>query len=413
MAESRGFGAQLRSARKQLGMSLDEAGRRLRIEPKVLDTIESMDFANMPPKYMTRSMVNAYAQLVGLNPTATTRQFLDAEFQYQLSRSNGVFDNSQSNNQISTRIASPEVIAAAAETYGTSVSRPTFENGRLPRSTDNVTYRQAAAPVQSSSIDSAWAPGGITRVSAQVASDTGRQRVSANDQDPYGVKRNTRRNADGSIRRPHFTALEDPDVDYGDDDNGAAAMALNPLPKRDYSRLIMIVGCVLAVVLIVVLIKVLFIPEPSTNTIDPTDQAISGLTDPEQAGVSTSTESTINRVAIKPTACYVSIQVGDIEPLLGIYTTDGDFYQGSDIIWSGRSDVSRVMDTTVEAGSRFQYEVTNTMLIRVSASLASEMTVTVNGEVMEPIRYEWFSVWIIDFPEYLEKWEEEHAEDAA
>lgn len=430
MAESKEYGARLRSARQQAGMSLDEAGRRLRIEPQVLAAIEEADFPNMPPKYMTRSMVNAYAQLVGLNATATTREFLDAEYQYQLGRSSGgYYDNSQSSNQISTRIANPATIAKAAEAYGAggagasggvgvgasaTAPRPSFERSRaslVGRNGDEVSYRTSSAPAKAPGADSGWTPGGMSRVGAQLASDTGRQRVSVSDQDTSSSRPGVRRNPDGTIRRPRFTALEDPDMDY--EDEPATVAPLNPAPKKDYSRLIMTVGCVLAVVLIVVLVKVLFIPETG-GEVGP-GGPVSGLTDPEQVGVGTSNQDPIKRTPIKPTACYVSIQVGDAEPLLGIFTTAGDFVQddGSHI-WSGRDDIKTVMDQYVESGTRMQYEVTDKMLIRASASVADQIVVTSNGEAVPWVRdaeLSWFAIWVIDFPEYLEQWEAENLPD--
>ena len=400
MAESNGFGARLNAARQQAGMSLDEAGRRLRIEPAVLDAIESEDFASMPPKYMTRSMVNAYAQLLGLNATSMTRDFLDAEFQYQLSKSNGVFDNSQANNTISTRAASPSAVSAPA-----AATRPSYRDGQLPSTTSSVSYRQSKS-AGSTQIDSAWQPGGYTRVSSEVASDSGRQRVAMSDSEDTARKRNVRRNADGSIRRPHFTALEDPDIDYGDAPRGAA-IAVNPEPRRDYSRLIMIVGSVLAVVLIVVLIKVIFVPD-SGGDIDP-NSTVSGLTDPEQTGISTSTGQTVSRVPIKPTACYFGIQNGEEYCWIDIYSSSTGFYDANgELNWSSQT---MLYSYYVEPGYRFQYDVTEKMFVRTNNP--NNVTLTVNGERVEWLRDGWVYYYIVDFPAYLEQWEAENLTDSS
>lgn len=403
MAESSDFGARLRAARTQQGMSLDEAGRRLRIEPKVLDTIESQDFENMPPKYMTRSMVNAYAQLLGLNATTMTRDFLDAEFQYQLSRGvGGIYDNSQANNQISTRVAKPSAVAAAAAAYdksGVSAQRPTFENGQLPSTTSNVSYRTSNTPA--ASVGSVWGKDGISRVGSALSSDSGRQRVSMNDDTAAGRK-NVRRNADGSIRRPHFTALEDPDVQY--DAAPAAAISINSQPRRDFSRLFMIVGCVLAVVLICVLIKIIFVPESGTS-VDPT-QAVSGLTDPEQTGISTSS-STTTRTPIKPTAAYFSIQVGDDTVWLDLYTASGNynFLDSNGEINVGGATL--MYSYYVEPGTRLQYDVTEKMYVRTNNP--NIVTLTVNGERVDWKRAGWRWYYVVDFPAILEQWEKDNA----
>lgn len=80
------FGTILREARERKGYDLASAARRLRIRPDILRAIEESDFSNMPPRGYTRNMVNAYARLVGLNPTELTRMYLDEAYAYQVGR---------------------------------------------------------------------------------------------------------------------------------------------------------------------------------------------------------------------------------------------------------------------------------------------------------------------------------------
>lgn len=77
------FGSILREARERRGYDLTETARRLRIRPDILLAIEEEDFSRMPPHGYTRNMVNAYARLVGLNPTEITKMFLDANYAYR------------------------------------------------------------------------------------------------------------------------------------------------------------------------------------------------------------------------------------------------------------------------------------------------------------------------------------------
>lgn len=77
------FGNILREARERRGYDLTETARRLRIRPDILLAIEEEDFSRMPPHGYTRNMVNAYARLVGLNPTEITKMFLDANYAYR------------------------------------------------------------------------------------------------------------------------------------------------------------------------------------------------------------------------------------------------------------------------------------------------------------------------------------------
>lgn len=80
------FGTILRDARERKGYDLSTAARRLRIRPDILRAIEEDDFSRMPPRGYTRNMVNAYARLVGLNPTEITRMYLDEAYAYQVGR---------------------------------------------------------------------------------------------------------------------------------------------------------------------------------------------------------------------------------------------------------------------------------------------------------------------------------------
>lgn len=80
------FGTILREARERKGYDLSTAARRLRIRPDILRAIEEDDFSRMPPRGYARNMVNAYARLVGLNPTEMTRMYLDEAYAYQVGR---------------------------------------------------------------------------------------------------------------------------------------------------------------------------------------------------------------------------------------------------------------------------------------------------------------------------------------
>ncbi len=417
MAESTHFGKQLKIARRQMNMSLDEAGRRLRIEPSALDAIEHEDFTKMPPKYMTRRMVNSYAQLVGLNPTQITRAYLDAEFQYQMGLTNGTYDNSQANNQISTRIASSSTIKNAVNASTAQPQRPNFNQGELPRSTDNVTYRQSSNTSMDATVDSVWQPGGIPRVSPELESDTGRQRVSASENASSPAAK-VRRASEGTIRRPHFTATDDEDVNYVNARNEtqssrAASVTLNTTPHRDYSRIIMIVGSILAIVIIIVLIRVLFVPDNSDG-VDTTNSTISGLTDPESSGISTSNSDTIESIAVKPTEFYVRVVVSDDAPsdlYIGVYESDSTFINDDgEVIWDGTTMLAYV---NAEAGSMSTYQTSSFFLVHVHPNYTQYVTVYVNGEEAEWVTYSAGAIGkraciLLDFETYLEEWEAEH-----
>ena len=79
-------GTILRDARERKGYELATVARRLRIRPDILEAIENGDFSNMPPRGYARNMVNAYARLLGLNPTEIVHMYLDEAYANQVQK---------------------------------------------------------------------------------------------------------------------------------------------------------------------------------------------------------------------------------------------------------------------------------------------------------------------------------------
>ena len=82
-------GKVLREARERKDYDLDTVARRLRIRPDILRAIEAGDFSSMPPRGYTRNMVNAYARLLGLNPTEIVNMYLDEAYAHQVEKARG------------------------------------------------------------------------------------------------------------------------------------------------------------------------------------------------------------------------------------------------------------------------------------------------------------------------------------
>ncbi|WP_124061278.1 RodZ family helix-turn-helix domain-containing protein [Gordonibacter sp. Marseille-P4307] len=103
-------GAVLREARERQGLDLATVARRLRIRADILRSIEGGDFSVMPPRGYTRNMVNAYARLLGLNPTDIVNQYLEEAYANQVERARTSstgrrFDMSSPENRRSSRRA--------------------------------------------------------------------------------------------------------------------------------------------------------------------------------------------------------------------------------------------------------------------------------------------------------------------
>ena len=96
-------GKVLREARERKGYDLNTVARRLRIRPDILKAIEQGDFASMPPRGYTRNMVNAYAKLLGLNPTEIVNLYLDEAYAEQVEKARDSGPSSGFNMQRETR----------------------------------------------------------------------------------------------------------------------------------------------------------------------------------------------------------------------------------------------------------------------------------------------------------------------
>jgi cytoskeleton protein RodZ len=68
-------GAQLRSAREALGLSLAALAQRTRVQPRIIAAIEHNDVQGIPPKPFGRGFVRAYAREVGLDPEQTVHDY--------------------------------------------------------------------------------------------------------------------------------------------------------------------------------------------------------------------------------------------------------------------------------------------------------------------------------------------------
>ena len=70
-------GLEIRQAREQRGLTLQQVSKNTKIALHVLQAIEAADPARLPAHVFTRSFVRTYAQEVGLDPDSTVRRFLE------------------------------------------------------------------------------------------------------------------------------------------------------------------------------------------------------------------------------------------------------------------------------------------------------------------------------------------------
>ncbi len=72
------FGAHLRQAREQRGVTIQQVAATTKISARFLEALERNDESKLPGGIFSRSFVRAYAREVGLDPEDTVRRFVDA-----------------------------------------------------------------------------------------------------------------------------------------------------------------------------------------------------------------------------------------------------------------------------------------------------------------------------------------------
>jgi transcriptional regulator with XRE-family HTH domain len=73
------FGERLRSQREQRQISLAAVAEQTKIKLSLLEALERDDLSHWPLGLFGRSYIRSYAQAVGLDPTATVREFLERQ----------------------------------------------------------------------------------------------------------------------------------------------------------------------------------------------------------------------------------------------------------------------------------------------------------------------------------------------
>ena len=142
------FGSQLRRARMRKGLDVNTVARRLRIRPDIIQAIEESDFDRMPPRGYARNMINSYAQLLGLNASEVTRQYLDEQYAFQVnaarknSRGTG-FDMPNSSRTAAARAEAARMRQAQSRHYEVSgYERGDLSQPRNARPRDRYSDRE-------------------------------------------------------------------------------------------------------------------------------------------------------------------------------------------------------------------------------------------------------------------------------
>src|SRR4051812_44955604 len=70
------FGARMRHAREQRGISLRQIAETTKISVSALEALERNDISRLPGGIFSRAFVRSYAAQIGVDPEQTVREFL-------------------------------------------------------------------------------------------------------------------------------------------------------------------------------------------------------------------------------------------------------------------------------------------------------------------------------------------------
>lgn len=106
--------------RRQLGLTVAQASRVLKLKEQVLISFEEGDFDNIPKSGYAQGMLSSYARYLGLNPREVTDQFTEDLFEY----SNGSFSHELRRRTRESRSVTDEPVYELPNTTSSQVRRP-------------------------------------------------------------------------------------------------------------------------------------------------------------------------------------------------------------------------------------------------------------------------------------------------
>ena len=363
----------LRETRERKGYDLTTVARRLRIRPDILRAIEAGDFNAMPPRGYTRNMVNAYARLLGLNPTEIVNMYLDEVYAAQVEKARDRAPSSGFNMERQSRLGR--------------------SRGRAAR---QVSEGRLADKSGSSGRDSIGAARSDGRYSRMLYDD--RTKYSRDD---YGITREHMDRPGRSDRDflSHHSGYTSTNFSFLDNESrggrtvhvGQTPMEYRAsrLPGFLQSRLI--IGALIAVLIVIALI-VVFVLLGNRNA--PADDDVAKL---PVSGINDTTgtaddESSLASVEVAPTSSHVIVSVK----------------QGNEAYIDYKYDDGDMSEEHLVGPTERAFEITGkfTMLTWTPDTLS----VTVDGQPVTLVNDEATGLYAcsVDFPAILEQWRSTH-----
>ena len=370
-------GKVLRETRERKGYDLTTVARRLRIRPDILRAIEAGDYNNMPPRGYTRNMVNAYARLLGLNPTEIVNMYLDEAYAVQVEKARDRAPSSGFDMERASRTG------RSSRSRNRGLRDVSAKNGN-GRDEEYETVR----PVRTGS------DGRYTR-----ALYDDRTRFS---HDGYGLTRERTQRPGKSDRdfMSHHSGYST--TDLGSYDSPARRIgrevhvgqtpmqySASRIPPFLQSRLVPIIVAVAIIAIAAIVVFVVFGNKNASAEDDVTKLPVSGISD--TTGTADSEDAT-GLVEVAPTSSRVAITVK----------------QGQECYLEGYSENST---TPYLLTGPAQENVEVTGVWTIATWTPEYVTVTVDGQPVELTsndKYGGMYAYTVDFPAILAKWRETH-----
>ena len=367
-------GKVLREARERKGYDLSTVARRLRIRPDILRAIEAGDFNNMPPRGYTRNMVNAYARLLGLNPTEIVNMYLDEAYANQVEKARDVAPRARFD-------------MGGKTSRGKRISPRGGRDRTLDPEDENISTARASALGRTLYDD--------------------RTRFSRDD---YGVTRTAREREGRSSRDflSHHSGYSNTGFTFMDEDmgrrprqrsfqnNGFGMSFSRPsrLAGIFQSRLALVLALVLVIAVIVVIVTILTGSKNAPQSNDVATLPVSGITDTTKTGDEGADEPKI--IEIAPTSARVVYRIKNGEDCY-YQTIDGDDHTSEYMVYSD----DKVREFTVDVDDEWT----------IATWAYDALEVYVDGELVtlkSDSEYGGMYTYTVDFSEILDKWMAEH-----
>jgi len=365
------FGNILRQNREAQHIDVLVASSRLHIRTDILNAIENSDIKRMPPRSYSRNMISAYARYLGLNPQPLIDDYENQVYAGEISkerntsggrRSSVSFTSHKSENFRTARALREERFADQSNA-GNSNGRQTVTmydeetTRRQSRSFDDRNESESRTP--------------RVRSSRKNRSNES-QRTTKNLNSRTNEKQSFRKSTHSSVRAGKY--------------NNAV---VGETKKNKIVGIVVIVAIIALVVFGIT--RIVSCTSGSATKTTTSGVTVSGLTDPENKGISTTTQTTTT--PIMPTAAVFSYEIPrDTSAYIEVYID------------------SKMEDSgTFDGPAHDTFDVTGTL--RFVTTNPSGVKCTLGGKVVELTEIsdnKGVFEYSVKYEDYLKSWKEEN-----